>query len=208
VSKSNGTTPPADTQGLAEALAPFLIEGETQNMGDFATFRTPADTARAFADLAARIATLPDDALLPGWPLSISISMQPWAHYSETDDEVTTWIDGIAEALGGEAARHLMPGGKVHYTMQATLPGGARVSLFAEIPANEQERADHLRRQAGHRVSIRELGTVAGNGHALVRATCSCQGWEVELPRGRALHFWGKHADKAVALLAGPGAMS
>jgi hypothetical protein len=142
-------TPIPDMSDLASALAPFLIDGPGGECvhGSFTAVATPAALARMFADLAARLAALPADAL-PFLP-SVGITVQPHCG-DEQEERQMVFVDEFVAMLApaAQAQRSLMSGGTVHYNARVDTPAGLTVAVLGGVTPNEAERAEYARQQA------------------------------------------------------------
>lgn len=193
----NSTHPEPNRNGaaptLAERLAPFLITNAGARVADARTNAGVADTARMFADLAARLAAV-DPATLPrGAGVSVVVSFQPHLpldggpYGEEREAAETKLIDALTAQLApGVTPERDVADDSVLYIARARVGGGMGFSALTGATPTEYEAAMMLRRKAerAHRPIIepyrgagRSPGTPQGSDvDSGVRvATCSCK---------------------------------
>lgn len=153
-SKANTDQPATWTPAsLAEALQPFLVEGEGRNAsaGSLTIVDSPLEAAVMFADLAARMAQL--GPLPDACGMTITINFGPWGirrrnsgHASEA--EQCQVVVAVAELHGVEPSRQVMSAGSVHYTARGATAAGLTVTAATMVEPTTAEREEFARREA------------------------------------------------------------
>lgn len=187
--QDNTGTPIPDAVGdvtLASALSPFLDRGFPQHgkPDGSMTTGTPAELARMFADLAARLAAIAPGSLPEGIGLAVNVGILPHIDYDVLP--VTADHEGAEVAAINTVACYVAPGlslrreranQSIHYGANPYTAAGLRVDLYTSVQATEAEAAALLRRrvEAAHVATVNSAGmTHPASGRPMVSATCRC----------------------------------
>lgn len=181
--------PTPDTVGdptLAAALSPFLDRGFPQHgkPDGRMTSGTPAELARMFADLAARLAAIAPGSLPEGVTLSVNIGMQSHIDYdvlpviADHEAAEVAAINAVACYVApGLSLRREKAGASIHYGANPYTAAGLRIDLYTSVQATEAEAAMLLRRrvEAAHVATVEPAGmTHPASGLPMVTAVCRC----------------------------------